>query len=99
MPVQLRLVNGLWETILNGTLQDETYPSSDLSDLVADAMIAGEMFTHPFIRVLCFGQKISANDYWDLLSRIDAATDAGDTDAPCLNPTRPISLSKLRSLW
>jgi hypothetical protein len=98
VPVELILTDGHWVVSLNGVPQGEAYPDKDVSDLVALSMVLGEMFTHPFVRVLTFARRITEDEYNKMLDAIQWCI-TNRPDDPRLAPTKPIDLNRMKSLW
>lgn len=98
VPAKLSHINGRWLATVNGEDQGYAYTDEEIKTQIMICLLKGSAFSHPFVRIHAFGERIEETEYLRMLETVAWAR-GHSPDHPCLHPEEPIVLSTLPSLW
>lgn len=91
VPVEITTVQCGWGLVLDGTGHPLEWSAEDVLLAYAQGMLTGELFNHPMLRVVLFGEPIPEHAYLHRLALKDWAR-LHAPDHPCLHPERRMVL-------
>lgn len=89
---EITVTAGLIEVIENGVPHAERWPVDNFPTILSDAVMAGEAFGHPLLRILWFGVPIERQEHRALLA-LSRWAQANDPRHPAANPDRPVNMN------
>lgn len=90
----IEVTKGTISVVVDGYPHNETWELADLAEITTAAVIDGEAFRHPLLRVAWFGEEIEEADYRHLLAVSRWAREHRPKH-PAANPERPVDLGQI----
>ena len=98
VPAQILFDGLLYRVEVNGKLAPDAWRPDELDPLWGDAAIAGEAFSHPLLRVVLFGKKVTELEY-RYRCELRAWAEKNAPDHSAAKPGEPVDLTKQSSVF
>lgn len=91
VPVEITTVQCGWGLVVDGTGHPLEWSAEDVLLAYAQGLLTGELFNHPMLRVVLFGEAIPEHQYLHRLAMKDWAR-THEPEHPCLHPEHAMLL-------
>lgn len=98
VPAQIFFDGLLYRVEVNGKLAPDAWRPDELEPLWGDAVIAGEAFNHPLLRVVLFGERVTETEY-RYRCELRAWAEKNQPDHSAAKPGEPVDLTKQSSIF
>jgi hypothetical protein len=92
--VEVTFQDGMIYVVEDGAPVAHGVPADTIGDIAAETVIEGGAFTHPVLKLMLWGVRITEAEYRHLIA-VSAWASVNSPDSPHANPTRAIDVNSV----